>query len=96
MERILTVPHYTITPTPTGRWAVCERVPGTNTLSAICDCSTQAQAEGVARDANHERERLAELQLYAPVPRWRHTQPGARARHAAAYARCRTLPDSNF
>ena len=87
------MPHFTVHPTPGGRWAVCERVPGTDTVSAICDCPTQASAQEQADAHKAERERIAQLQQHFPPVRWRQTQPGPRALHAAAYATARTLPE---
>ena len=90
--------HYTIQPTPTGRWAVVHPVPGTPTLAAICDCPTAQAAQALADEHNAERQRERELmarldQHFAPS-RWRHTQRGARAQHRDAWAAARHLPES--
>jgi hypothetical protein len=88
--------HYTIAPTPTGRWSVGPLIPGTNTVRPVLECPTQASAQEQADAHNAERERIAQLEQHfaATPPRWRHTQPGPRAQHASAYARCRSLPEA--
>lgn len=42
-----------------GRWHAVYQVPGTETLSSVCDCVTERAAKSVCAEENKRQERMA-------------------------------------
>ena len=60
---------FTIAPAPGGRWAAGHIIPGTDVLTVLVDCPTQASAQAQARELQRQHDLQAPPPAIEPIDR---------------------------